>query len=240
MNERGGFWLAFNRLFHREIRKEETFKMEPKIPVTEEAALTPKPDYAAEITRIVKSPASPNVMRERLKDYHEKDIAEVLPTLTPAERKKLYRILDADMLANILERLENDEAVGFLSEMDLSKAARTIESMETDAATAILSGLDRKKKSDLLECMDETSKKELALMQTFDDGEIGSKMTANYVSVRDNLTVKQAMSSLIEQAAENDNISTLFVRDSNDVFCGAIDLKELIIARPEPIFILSS
>lgn len=210
--------------------------MEPKIPVTEEAALTPKPDYAAEITRIVKSPASPNVMRERLKDYHEKDIAEVLPTLTPAERKKLYRILDADMLANILERLENDEAVGFLSEMDLSKAARTIESMETDAATAILSGLDRKKKSDLLECMDETSKKELALMQTFDDGEIGSKMTANYVSVRDNLTVKQAMSSLIEQAAENDNISTLFVRDSNDVFCGAIDLKELIIARPETDF----
>ena len=133
--------------------------MEPKIPVTEEAALTPKPDYAAEITRIVKSPASPNVMRERLEDYHEKDIAEVLPTLTPAERKKLYRILDADMLANILERLENDEAAGFLSEMDLSKAARTIESMETDAATAILSGLDRKKKSDLLECMDETSKK---------------------------------------------------------------------------------
>lgn len=236
MNERGGFWLAFNRLFHREIRKEETFKMEPKIPVTEEAALTPKPDYAAEITRIVKSPASPNVMRERLEDYHEKDIAEVLPTLTPAERKKLYRILDADMLANILERLENDEAVGFLSEMDLSKAARTIESMETDAATAILSGLDRKKKSDLLECMDETSKKELALMQTFDDDEIGSKMTTNYVSVRDNLTVKQAMSSLIEQAAENDNISTLFVRDSNDVFCGAIDLKELIIARPETDF----
>ena len=210
--------------------------MEPKIPVTEEAALTPKPDYAAEITRIVKSPASPNVMRERLKDYHEKDIAEVLPTLTPAERKKLYRILDADMLANILERLENDEAAGFLSEMDLSKAARTIESMETDAATAILSGLDRKKKSDLLECMDETSKKELALMQTFDDDEIGSKMTTNYVSVRDNLTVKQAMSSLIEQAAENDNISTLFVRDSNDVFCGAIDLKELIIARPETDF----
>ena len=73
-------------------------------------------------------------------------------------------------------------------------------------------------------------------MQTFDDGEIGSKMTANYVSVRDNLTVKQAMSSLIEQAAENDNISTLFVRDSDDVFCGAIDLKELIIARPETDF----
>ena len=210
--------------------------MEPNIPVMEETALTPKPDYAAEITRIVKSPASPNVMRERLEDYHEKDIAEVLPKLTSAERKKLYRILDADTLANILERLENAEAAGFLSEMDLRKGARTIESMETDAATEILSALDRKKKSDLLECMDEASKKELALMQTFDDDEIGSKMTTNYISVRDNLTVKQAMSALIEQAAENDNISTLFVRDKDDVFCGAIDLKELIIARPETDF----
>ena len=143
--------------------------MEPNIPVMEETALTPKPDYAAEITRIVKSPASPNVMRERLEDYHEKDIAEVLPKLTSAERKKLYRILDADTLANILERLENAEAAGFLSEMDLRKGARTIESMETDAATEILSALDRNKKSDLLECMDEASKKELALMQTFDD-----------------------------------------------------------------------
>ena len=210
--------------------------MEPKIPVTEETTLTPKPDYAAEITRIVKSPASPNVMRERLEDYHEKDIAEVLPTLTPAERKKLYRILDADMLANILERLESEEAAGFLSEMDLRKGARTIESMESDAAHGDSLRAGPQEKSDLIECMDEASKKELALMQTFDDDEIGSKMTTNYISVRDNLTVKQAMSSLIEQAAENDNISTLFVRDSDDVFCGAIDLKELIIARPENRF----
>lgn len=120
--------------------------MEPKVPMMDETVLTPRPDYAGEITRIVKSPASPNAMRERLEDYHEKDIAGVLPTLTPAERKKLYRILDADTLANILERLENAEAAGFLSEMDLRKGARTIESMETDAATEILSALDRKKK----------------------------------------------------------------------------------------------
>ena len=39
------------------------------------------------------------------------------------------------------------------------------------------------------------------------------------------------MSSLVEQAPENDNISTLFVVDSGGGYYGALDLKELIIAR---------
>jgi magnesium transporter len=54
--------------------------------------------------------------------------------------------------------------------------------------------------------------------------------------VQQDLTVKQAMSALIQQAPENDNISTLFVVDDDSVFCGAIDLKELIIARPDTDF----
>ena len=39
------------------------------------------------------------------------------------------------------------------------------------------------------------------------------------------------MSELIHQAAENDNISTIYVVDQNETFYGAIDLKDLIIAR---------
>jgi magnesium transporter len=206
--------------------------MEPN----EENLISAKPDYAGEITRIIKSPASPSVMRERLEDYHEKDIAEVLPTLTAAERKKLYRILDADMLSNVLERAESEDAGGYLSEMDLGKAARVVEHMESDAALEILSALSKDKRNNLIECMDETSKKELTLMSSFEDDEIGSKMTTNYISVRDDLTVKQAMSELIRQAPDNDNISTLFVLDRAGAFCGAIDLKELIIARPDTDF----
>ena len=62
-------------------------------------------------------------------------------------------------------------------------------------------------------------------MASFDEDEIGSKMTTNYISIQTGLTVKQAMSALIQQASENDNISTLFVSDQSGVFCGAIDLE---------------
>ena len=210
--------------------------MEQNLNRAVESMVSAKPDYTGEIIAIIRSPISPSVMRERLEDYHEKDIAEVLPALTSAERKKLYRILEPDMLSNILERVEGAEAGAYLTEMDLRKAAQVVERMESDSALEILSRLDRDQKSNLIECMDETSQKELALMASFDEDEIGSKMTTNYISIQTGLTVKQAMSALIQQASENDNISTLFVSDQSGVFCGAIDLKELIIARPDTEF----
>ena len=39
------------------------------------------------------------------------------------------------------------------------------------------------------------------------------------------------MKSLVEQAADNDNISTIYVVTDDNTFYGAIDLKDLIIAR---------
>ena len=43
-------------------------------------------------------------------------------------------------------------------------------------------------------------------------------MTTNCIVIRENLTVKQAMSSLVEQAAKNDNISTIFMVTEDQTF----------------------
>ena len=61
----------------------------------------------------------------------------------------------------------------------------------------------------------------------------GSKMTANFISIHSGVGVRQAMRELISQSAENDNISRIYVIDEDEAFVGAIDLKDLIIARAE-------
>ena len=47
------------------------------------------------------------------------------------------------------------------------------------------------------------------------------------------MNIREAMRSLIEQAAEHDNISTLYVVDENESYYGAVDLKDIIIARKD-------
>lgn len=192
-----------------------------------------KPDYANEIIEIIRSKAEPDVICELLDDYHENDIAEVLPLLSIEERQRLYDILDIDTLSEILEYAETDESCLYLNEINPDLAADILEVTDSDTALEIIQALDEEKKEDIIELMDEEAKSDLVLMASFDEEEIGSKMTTNYIVIPSSSTVKQAMSLLVKQASENDNISTIFVVNESEEFYGAIDLKELIIARKE-------
>ena len=77
--------------------------------------------------------------------------------------------------------------------------------------------------------LDADSSHDIHLILSYDEDEIGSMMTTNFVAIRKELSVRQAMRELVEQAGENDNISTVYVVDDADKFYGAIDLKDLII-----------
>ena len=190
-------------------------------------------DYRAEILGIVRSNASPGIMRNKLEDYHENDLADVFPDLSVAERRKLCRILNLDMLADIFEYIDEKQAAEYLDEMDVRKAAAILSRMETDAVVDVLRMIPKEKRALLLELMDDEARKDMAVIAAFDDEEIGSRMTTNYIEIRENLTVKQAMTELVGQAAKNDNISTIFMVTADHTFYGAMDLKDLITARQD-------
>ena len=69
------------------------------------------------------------------------------------------------------------------------------------------------------------------MLLSYDEKEIGSYMTTNYVCIQEGLSVRQAMSELVRQAGVHDNIMTMYVVDADGCFAGAIDLKKLILAR---------
>ena len=190
-------------------------------------------DYSKEILKIIRSNTSPAVMAGRLQDYHENDLADVLPMLTVQERCKLYRILDTDVLSDIFEYTEEENAAEYLNEMDVKKAAAILSRMETDALADVLNKLEKAKKKILIDLLEPEVRRDVEMIASFDEDEIGSRMTTNCIIIRENLTVKQAMNSLVEQAAKNDNISTIFVVTESQKFYGAIDLKDLIIARQD-------
>ena len=190
-------------------------------------------DYQSEILAIIRGNTSPGVMRNKLEDYHENDLADVFSELTVAERRKVCRILNLDMLSDIFEYIDEKQAAEYLDEMDVRKAAGILSGMETDAVVDVLRMTPKEKKVLLIELMDDEARKDMAIIASFDGEEIGSKMTTNCIMIRENLTVKQAMSSLIGQAAKNDNISTIFMVTEDSTFYGALDLKDLIIARQD-------
>ena len=192
-----------------------------------------KLDYEQKIVSIIRSSMSPKVIKNTLENYHENDIANSLEWMNPSERKRLYRILDVETVSDILECLDVTDAVAYLEEMDIKKKVDVVSNMEADKIVCILQKLSLRERETLVELMDSESKKDVALLASFDSEQIGSRMTVNYIAITHGLTVKEAMNELIRQAADNDNISMLYVLDEHGVFYGAIGLHDLLIARQE-------
>lgn len=149
--------------------------------------------------------------------------------MTPEERKKLYPLLGEEYIAEILSYTE--DAAEYLQEINLENAARVISEMDSDDAVDVLENLDADTKTRIVDLLDDDAEKDVKLILSYEDDEIGSKMTTNFIVIGKNLNIRQATHELIRQAGENDNISTIYVVDENEQYYGAIDLKDLIVAR---------
>ena len=168
-----------------------------------------EPIFAKEIAEIIKVSPSIEEMREQLRDYHENDIAQSFEFLNRAERNLLYSALDAKWMAEIIAYIDNPSE--YIEEIGIDKLAEIINEMDADDAVDLWEDIDESVKVKLRPMIDDETKTDIRLINSYDEDEIGSLITTNYICIRQNLTIRQAMHELIRQAGENDNITTIYV-----------------------------
>ena len=183
-----------------------------------------------EIIDLIRSEKDDQLLKESLEDYHDNDIAEALEELSADERRKLYHVIGPERTGEVFSYLKDDVDL-YIAEMSINEAAKIVEEMDTDDAVDLLEQIDDAVEEELLEKMDDKVEEEIRLIQSYDEDELGSLMTTNFIKLNILYTVKQAMRELVKQSEDNDNIDTLYVVDSNDLFCGVVDLRDLIKAR---------
>lgn len=188
-----------------------------------------EPKFVEEIIAIIRSGESDDEIAEKLHDYHKNDIAQSLEQLTKEERLHLFDVLGAEWFSEVLSFI--DEPEEYIDELGIDKLAAVINEMDSDDAVDLLEDIDDEIKDKIRPILDEDVRADIQLIHSYEDDEIGSLITTNYICIRNDLSIKQATHELISQAGDNDNISTIYVIDGVGKFCGAIDLKDLIVAR---------
>ena len=186
-------------------------------------------DYVLELTQIIESNIPESEKKNSILQYHESDIADALVYLSKEQRLKLYRLLDKEIVSEIFAYLDN--VAEYLEELDQENVADIIELMDSDDAIDVLEELDEEDRKEIVSLMEPESVMDINLIDQFSEEQIGSKMTTNFIIISKNHDIKAAMKTVIKEAAENDNVSTIYVEDEYHHFYGAIDLRDLIIAR---------
>ena len=183
-----------------------------------------------EILEIINT-LSDDEIATRLSDYHPKDIADALQTLSEEDREKVYSLFDASFIAEIMSFY--DDVEDYIEELSLEHTLDIIEEMDSDEALDILNELDKEDKEEIIELLEDEVKENILQVDKYDEDLVGSYMSDNYLVIHEKDSIKTAMSSMVKQAGEHDNIFTLFVVDDHEKYVGAIQLKDLIISRKD-------
>ena len=188
-----------------------------------------EPIFIEEIVDLIRSGGSGESIKEQLRSYHANDIAQSMMLLTAEERDSLYELMGAEWIAEIISYIDDPEH--YAQELGIERLAAVINEMDSDDAVDLLEHIDDDVKAQLAPVLREDIKADIRLIHSYAEDQIGSLMTTNYIRISENLDIRQAMHELVKQAGEHDNISTIYVVDENGIFVGAVDLKDLIIAR---------
>jgi magnesium transporter len=175
------------------------------------------------------------VPRERIKDLHPADIAEILQDVGPRVGAELIRDLDDEKAADTLEELEPDFQAQMIETLPDERAADIVEEMQPDEAADLLNALDDERRADIVEQME--PEEMLAVQELLEHGEntAGGLMTTKFITVPPKITCAEALQRLRADAAakESETIYYVYVTDPDGKLLGVFSLSDLVLAEPD-------
>ncbi|MDY6095158.1 MAG: hypothetical protein SPI26_02880, partial [Oscillospiraceae bacterium] len=129
---------------------------------------TKAPDYVREILGLIRGNLPPRAVRQRLLDYHANDIAGALGGMDAVDRRRLFLVLEPKALSEVFAYVDGEEeTVQYLNELELKRRAETLANMDSDRLVTLLRKLAPRERADLLALMDDTSRREIAMINAF-------------------------------------------------------------------------
>src|SRR5215510_2123150 len=173
------------------------------------------------------------VSHEDLARLHPSDSAQIISQLDQHHVQEVLETLDDEAAADTIGEVSPDLQVQLLEGMEPERAADILEEMDPDDAADILGDMEPEKAHDLLSRMEPDDAEDVRELLSYDEETAGGLMTNEVVTVPATATAREAMGLVRTQAAEMENVYSVYVVDDNEVLLGELSLRELIVADPD-------
>ena len=178
---------------------------------------------------------------DRLAKLHPADIADIVEDLAPAEREAVFETLDEEVAAETLEEIDPKLQVSILSSLDSDRAADIVEEMDPDAAADVLADMHPDASQEILTEMEPEERAEVAELMEFEENTAAGRMTTEYMALRQNAKVSDAIEMLRNFEGGLESISTIYIVGEKEKLLGAVPLAKIALAPQDtPLMLLST
>jgi magnesium transporter len=168
----------------------------------------------------------------KLSTLHPSDLADIIEDLGKQSRASVFSSLDEERAADVMEELETEAQVHIIESLPVEKVADVLEKMPANEVADILDELEDDKAEMLLNEMEAGSSQEVRELLEYDEKEVGSIMTTDFISFNENTSVAEVLTDIRAIKPEAEALYNLFVTDENAELIAAVSLRDLVVSEP--------
>ncbi len=161
------------------------------------------------------------------------DIAHMLESTPPKERKILWKLVDKELEGEVLQFLNDDLLLAFADEMEPGELAEITKKLDTDDIADILGDLPDTVAKEVLASMSFQDRTRIEHALSYPEDTAGGLMNTDTITIRPAVTIEVVLRYLRMQKNIPKSTDSIYVVDTNDILIGTIHLSTLITSQPE-------
>ena len=174
-------------------------------------------------------------LRQKITEYNDADIAAILEELSEQDMLKVFRILPKTTAADVFAYLDVDNQQKIIRSLSDAEAAGIINGMMADDAADLFEEMPANIVKRLLANVSPEARRDINHLLRYPEDSAGSIMTVEYVDLKENLTVAQALERIRKVGVDSETINICYVLDAGRHLIGTAALRYLLLSDPEAI-----
>jgi magnesium transporter len=172
------------------------------------------------------------IARRMLSGLTSVEIANLINSSPPKNRRYLWEIIDRESHADILRELPEEVAAQFVETMDSAQVAELTEILDVDDAADILQHLPEQVMQQALAAMSAQNRARLEIILSYEEDTAGGLMDTDVITIRPRFTLDVVMRYLRRHEEIPPSTDQLIVVNSDNVYLGMLSMSKLLTTDP--------
>ncbi len=189
-------------------------------------------NLATAITSLIESKKY-GTLRDILVTMNAADIAALFEDLEPELLPRLFRLLPKELAADTFVEMESDSQELLIKGFSDSELKEVIDELYIDDAVDIVEEMPANVVKRILAQADPDTRKLINELLKYPDDSAGSMMTTEYVELRPNWTVEDAIKTIRRTGIDKETINICYVTRADRTLYGFVTIRRLILSQPD-------
>ncbi len=172
-------------------------------------------------------------LRQSLAEENTADVALVLEELAEEQLLRVFRILPKDLAADVFSYMEPEVQQTVISALSDRETANIINNLMADDAADLLEEMPANVVIKILENASPETRRDINHLLRYPEDSAGSIMTVEYVDLKENITVEDAIARIRAVGLDSETINVCYVLDAQRRLLGTVALRYLLLSDPQ-------